>query len=931
MKTPLRTAAVSCFALGLALVQVATPAPGAELAAGPDLAWPPLTRDCRPWSYWWWMGSAVDTTNLTRELQRYADAGWGGVHIIPIYGAKGWESNAIPYLTPRWMEMLRFTVTEAQKRDLGVDMITGSGWCFGGPHVTDLEANALPVVKTYELGIGERVKEKLKRESIQALVGFGPGGKPIDLTDSISSNGEVLFSPPGNWVGPEGSVPPKTWKVYAVSQKPSGQKVKRASPGGSGHMLNLLSPGAMRHYLEWFDEAFAHYDGPKPRAQYHDSYEYRSEWSPELFAEFAKRRGYRLQNELPALFGTEDTEHAARVKCDYRETASDIMAEETLPMWTEWSHKRGFITRNQAHGSPGNLLDLYAAADVPETEMFHTDRDILVSKFASSAAHVTGKKVVASETGTWLEEHFTEKLSDMKYLQDDLFLSGVNHILYHGTCYSPDEAGWPGWLFYASYEMNPRNSIWRDVPALNAYAARCQSVLQSGTPDNDILLYWPIHDFWQRGGRLEQKFTVHARDWLNGQAVGKLARTLWARGFAFDYVSDRQLATAKATARGIQTPGGSYRVVLVPSCQLMPVKTLTQLLALAEAGATVIFENQLPADVPGLANLDAHRGEMKQLLAKLQLADYAIGNLKEARLGQGHVFVGAAETALAVAFVPRETLTDQAGLQFIRRRHDEGRHYFIANRGTNAFDGWLPLAAAARSVVMLDPMTGRTGVGALRAPLGHSVRSPRTELRLQLLPGESLILRTFTDKVVSGPAWSYWQTSGPAVEITGNWQVKFLQGGPQLPPPFQTAKLASWTDQGGDEAQRFAGTALYAIGFDAPATTADHWMLELGKVYQSARVRLNGRDLGAAITPPFRVAAGELKKTGNLLEVEVTNVSANRIRDLDRRKVNWKNFHDINFVNLDYKPFDASAWPLTESGLLGPVRLIPVQAEGRAK
>ena len=44
-----------------------------------------------------------------------------------------------------------------------------------------------------------------------------------------------------------------------------------------------------------------------------------------------------------------------------------------------------------------------------------------------------------------------------------MFLSGINHIFYHGNCYSPDAAGWPGWVFYASTEMNPRNSIWHDV------------------------------------------------------------------------------------------------------------------------------------------------------------------------------------------------------------------------------------------------------------------------------------------------------------------------------------------------------------------------------------------------------------------------------------------------------------------------------------
>ncbi len=89
-------------------------------------------------------------------------------------------------------------------------------------------------------------------------------------------------------------------------------------------------------------------------------------------------------------------------------------------------------------------------------------------------------------------------------------------------------------------------------------------------------------------------------------------------------------------------------------------------------------------------------------------------------------------------------------------------------------------------------------------------------------------------------------------------------------------------------------------------------------------MRLNGEDLGTLIVPPFRAVVNELKPANNLLEIEVTNVSANRIRDLDRRGVPWKTFHDINFVNLDYKPFDAANWPLTSSGLLGPVTLAPL-------
>ena len=62
-----------------------------------------------------------------------------------------------------------------------------------------------------------------------------------------------------------------------------------------------------------------------------------------------------------------------------------------------------------------------------------------------------------------------------------------------------------------------------------------------------------------------------------------------------------------------------------------------------------------------------------------------------------------------------------------------------------------------------------------------------------------------------------------------------------------------------------------------------------------------------------------------MLELEVTNLAANRIRDLDRRQVLWKVMREINFVNINYKPFDASGWPLQPSGLLGPVTLTPLR------
>ena len=77
----------------------------------------------------------------------------------------------------------------------------------------------------------------------------------------------------------------------------------------------------------------------------------------------------------------------------------------------------------------------------------------------------------------------------------------------------------------------------------------------------------------------------------------------------------------------------------------------------------------------------------------------------------------------------------------------------------------------------------------------------------------------------------------------------------------------------------------------------------------------------------MRLRVGEYLQAGrNVLELDVTNLAANRIRDLDQRKVEWKIMREINFVNINYKPFDASNWALTPSGLLGPITLTPLRA-----
>ncbi len=869
--------------------------------------WVEPSINSKPWSYWWWMGSAVDKKNIARELNLLQKAGWGGVHIIPIYGAKGWEDRYIKYLTPEWLKMLDFTVNKAKELGLQVDMSLGTGWCFGGPMVSDNDANAKVFFRTNLVRAPNKFFAKYDKQNIQTIMAYDKEGKCMDLTPMLKGDGSI------EWQPTQGE-----WTVYILWQQPSGQKVKRPAPGGEGYMLNLIYSQAISNYLSWFDKA--NYKGSLPRAVYHDSYEYRSDWSPDFLEKFYKRKGYKLQEYLPYLFRHIDGETSKRIITDYRETVSDIMIEESIPIWINWSHKKGLLTRNEAHGSPANLLDLYALVDIPETEMFYKDRNVLISKLASSAAHITGKKLTSAETGTWLKEHFNERLMDIKEIVDQMFVSGVNHIIFHGTCYSPEEALWPGWVFYASSQINPRNPIWRDIPALSQYISRCQPILQSGEPSNDILLYYPFYDVWQKLDGLLPHFTIHGLNWFDGIKVSKAATQLWSRGFSFDYISDRQLKRLKFSQDNIISENNAkYQVLVIPECDYLTDSTLKEIIRLVSEGATIIFE-KLPSDVPCYYDLENRRDNFQKLLNQISLKDFS-PNLNIANIGNGRIYVGDMLSAIKNSKVNSHFIGDRITLEYVARETDWGFYSFLINHSDKAVKGWFDLGWKVQSAVLMNPYTGETGVSQLK-------QSDNTSIYLELEPSESCILRLFKNIKVDGPSYKFWDLTSSEILINGEWKVDFIEGGPVLPPSKTITNLTSITQFDGEDYKRFSGTIRYTVKFNINnQKAADGWFIDLGEVCQSAKVKMNGKELGTVYTKPFKLICDGLNTSDNVLEVEVTTLAANRIRDMDRSKVQWKYFNDINIVNINYKPFDASNWELVDSGLIGPVRLIPAKVK----
>ncbi|MDP2339216.1 MAG: glycosyl hydrolase [Bacteroidota bacterium] len=323
-----------------------------------------------------------------------------------------------------------------------------------------------------------------KSMPLQTLMGYSEKGEILNLTDKVDSNGRL------NWIAPACK-----WVLYAVFEGWHGKMVERAGPGGEGDVIDHFSPQAIDNYLGHFTNTFKGQNLSGLRAYFNDSYEMddargEANFTPLLFDEFQKRRGYDLREYLPALIGRDTEEYNQRVLCDYRETISDLILENYTQRWHDWANSSGKVIRNQAHGAPANILDLYAVADIPESE----GEDIIKIKTASSVAHVTGKKLASSESATWLKDHFEASLADVKQAIDLYLLAGINHVFYHGTTFSPQDAKWPGWMFYAAVDLGPTNTFWNDFGTLNKYIARSQSFLQAGKPDNDILLYYPISD-----------------------------------------------------------------------------------------------------------------------------------------------------------------------------------------------------------------------------------------------------------------------------------------------------------------------------------------------------------------------------------------------------------------------------------------------------
>ena len=347
-------------------------------------------------------------------------------------------------------------------------------------------------------------------------------------------------------------------------------------------------------------------------------------------------------------------------------------------------------------------------------------------------------------------------------------------------------------------------------------------------------------------------------------------------GFDCDYISDKYLRTCTFKDGMIETAAGTrYKGIIIPGNNIMPSDVIQYISDLKVQGAKIIKGDNVKA-------------------------------MEEA--------------------VKPELMRKNLGLKMIRRNNSIGHHYFIANLTSKDIASTVALAVNEKNGIWYNPMTGEY----------HKATISDKGIELNLKSGESRILIT-SDKPVS--EWrlgskvkvsekeKFAASDSKTIDLTANsWKLSFTEEAPKVGETFNLKGLKSWENLS-EKAKVMMGTGVYETTFKLSKDDAQkQWAIDLGDVRESARVYINNKYVGCAWAVPYILNCKDaLNKGKNTIRIEVTNLPANRIAELDRQGVKWRKMKEINVVDIDYKKTTYEKWTPVASGLNSSVKLVELK------
>jgi hypothetical protein len=880
--------------------------------------------DSRIMMRWWWFGPAVTKAQLEREMRLMKEGGIGGFEVQPVYplALDDGSIKNLPFLSDEFIEALRFTAGKARELGLRMDLTLGSGWPYGGPTVSinqaagKLRCERVKVesnerrVKVPDLSAGEKlIAVFLARSEGQAI-----GAESLSQLTELKEG--AIFLPAG-LEGPH--------EVFFFISSRTGMQVKRPAVGAEGFVLDHLNRAALEHYLKSVGEPLVQACGEyRPYAIFCDSLEvYNQDWTDDLLEEFLKRRAYDLKPHLPALV-TDVGAKTAAIRHDWGKTLTELLNERFLQPMREWSERNRTRFRVQCYGIPPAALSSNSYADLPEGEGSQW-KSLSATRWASSASHIYGRPVTSSETWTWLHSPaFRATPLDIKAEADLHFLQGINQLIGHGWPYTAEGVEYPGWRFYAAGAFNEKNPWWIVMPELARYLQRLSFLLRQGQAVNDVALYLPNSDAWAHfsAGRVHMIETLRER--LGPQLV---ARVLEA-GFNLDFFDDEALAQVGRIEKGALVLGSNrYPIVILPGVERMPLETLRRLEEFARSGGVLVATRRLPALAPGFMATEAEQAEIRQISHRLF----------EGGSPPAH-FVADEDLQLAHKLTsllqPDLRLSPPApDIGFVHRRTATAEIYFLANTSNVRQSVKATFRVQGRQAEWWDPLSGEI------SPAESQAQAEGSLVALELEPYESRVL-VFSQRTPAAAASRNATTLPPPIDLSSGWQVTFGAQGKTI----LLERLRSWTEA--EETRYFSGLATYEKTALVPESLLQPGLqvrLDFGQgqaivpqprrfgmqawfdapVREAAVVYINNQRVGSVWCPPYWLEVSHwLRRGENQFRILVGNTAINHMAG--------QSLPDYRLLKLRYgerfQPQDMDRLQPVTSGLLGPIRLIPVKA-----
>lgn len=734
----------------------------------------------------------------------------------------------------------------------------------------------------------------------------------IDLTTSFrckakrTSTGKTLTA----------TLPPGHWKLLRMGHTSTGH-VNATAGGGKGLECDKFSAVAVRKQLHhWFAQVFLQTNTEVARRtlQYiHvDSWECGSQnWSKEFAQSFKRRRGYDLKPYLPLLAGIpiESVERSEAILRDVRNTIAELVADVFYQEIAKFA-KENNLQLSAECVAPTMVSDgllHYKKVDLPMGEFWldspthDKPNDILD---AISGARIYGKRIVQAEGFTQIRGTWHEHPGMLKSLLDRNYALGVNRLFYHVFVHNPWLDRKPGMTLEGIGLFFQRDQTWwnKGAKAFSSYAARCQALLQYGSPVTDIAVFTgeeiPSRAvlperllpslpgvFGAERVENERKRLENSGQPLRTRPVGVTHSANMAdpekwvnplRGYAYDSFNKDALLHRAGVRNGrmvLAEGSEGYKVVVFPLSRPMN-----------------------PNPIPISPEIEAKKDELKDQGIIIPQLPYVENDFS------------------LLGLEPDIVVPEQVA--WTHRKGEMGEFYFIANQQeeTRKFSVSMRIAKGR-------PECWYPVAGCIDSTPAYKQSKSRTELTLTLAPHESVFVVFPQEERSNEPTNLHrierdtTQSDESFVQSLSGlpYTVEFLENGKSL----ARKELFDWSSEEDAEIRYYSGTAVYRMSFQWSQTKKSHhtYYLNLGTIYNIATIRLNGNECGTVWTPPYRSDITEALKDGeNILEVEVSNTWANALQGADKGQAPFPGI----WTNAKYRKGYEDLLP---SGLVGPMTI----------